>query len=40
MFEEITGLGVEGYSSDSPARVLVSVDTSTKFAITFSSETS
>jgi hypothetical protein len=35
-FEEITGFGVEGYSRASPAIVFVSVDTSTKFAMTSS----
>src|SRR5215813_6820865 len=36
-FEKITGFGVEGYSSGSPAMVLVSVDTSTKLAAITSS---
>jgi hypothetical protein len=36
-FEKMTGFGVEGYSSGSPAMVLVSVDTSTKLAAQTSS---
>jgi hypothetical protein len=35
--EKMTGFGVEGYSSGSPAMVLVSVDTSTKLAAIASS---